>query len=259
MSDLRENKRDLHGNRAYGDDYWKESIARPKVEYDYHERDNRDEDRHRGRGGGDDWWREERFDAGERSGKGGFGRGRDDRDGRRGGGDRGDFDRHPPRRDDDRHHHRGGDDGGRDDRFGAGGRGGKGGFGRGRDDRDGERRGGDRGYDDRHPPRRDDDRHSPRRDDDRGPPSEERDPLFDKILDGLKLAYQAKHIGNCGKTTTKILNQFRTIKYCKYPDVIALVEEARRLNLHGRLATALLAWDLERSEAPDGGWDGEDL
>ena len=25
MSDLRENKRDRHGNRAYGDDYWKES------------------------------------------------------------------------------------------------------------------------------------------------------------------------------------------------------------------------------------------
>ena len=65
MSDLRETKRDLHGNRAYGDDYWKESIARPKVEYDYRERDNRDEDRHRGRGGGDDWWRDERFDASE--------------------------------------------------------------------------------------------------------------------------------------------------------------------------------------------------
>ena len=203
MSDLRENKRDLHGNRAYGDDYWKESIARPKVEYDYRERDNRDEDRHRGRGGGDDWWREERFDAGERSGKGGFGRGRDDRDGRRGGGDRGDFDRHPPRRDDDRH--------------------------------------------------------SPRRDDDRGPPREERDPVFDKILDGLKLAYQAKKIGNCGKTTTKILSQFRTIQYCKYPDVIALVEEAGRHHFHGRLATDLLAWDLERSEAADGGWEGEDL
>ena len=199
----RENKRDRDGNRAYGDDYWKESIARAKVEYDYRERDNRDEDRHRGRGGGDDWWRDERFDAGERGGKGGFGRGRDDRDG--------------------------------------------------------ERRGGDRGYDDRHPPRRDDDRHSPLRDDDRGPPREERDPLFDKILDGLKLAYQAKHIVNCGKTTTKILNQFRTIKYCKYPDVIALVEEAARHHLQGRLATALLAWDIERSEAPDGGWDGEDL
>ena len=84
-------------NRAYGDDYWKESNKRAKVEYDYRERDNRDEDRHRGRGGGDDCWRVERFDAGERGGKGGFGRGRDDRDGRRGGGDRGDFDLHPPR------------------------------------------------------------------------------------------------------------------------------------------------------------------
>ena len=184
-----------------------------------------------------------------------------------GGGGKGSFDRERDNRGGDRHHHGGGydggrvcHDGGRDDRFGAGGRGGKGGFGRGRDDRDGERRGGDRGYDDRHPPRRDDDRHSPRRDDDRGPPREERDPLFDKILDGLKLAYQAKKLGNsCGKTTTKILNQFRTIKFCKYPDAKALVEEAGRLNLHERLATALLAWDTERSEAPDGGFDGEDM
>ena len=66
-------------------------------------------------------------------------------------------------------------------------------------------------------------------------------------------------MGNCGKSTAKILNQFRTVSHCKYPDAIALVEEAGRLNLHGRLATALLAWDTERSEAPDGGYDGEDL
>ena len=57
----------------------------------------------------------------------------------------------------------------------------------------------------------------------------------------------------------KILNQFRTVSHCKYPDAIALVEEANRLNIHGRLATALLAWDTERSEAPDGGYDGEGL
>ena len=38
----------------------------------------------------------------------------------------------------------------------------------------------------------------------------------------------------------------------------ALVERAGRLNLHGRLATALSAWNTELSEAPWGS-DGEDL
>ena len=38
----------------------------------------------------------------------------------------------------------------------------------------------------------------------------------------------------------------------------ALVERAGRLNLHGRLATALSAWNTELSEAAWGS-DGEDL
>jgi hypothetical protein len=173
-------------------------------------------------------------------GKGGFDRGRHDRDGERGG-DRGGFD------------HR------RDDRIGwVGGGGDRGGYDhlspRHVDDRGPPRRDDNRHSprrdDDRGPPRRDEDRPPPRRADDRGPPREEPDAHFDELLAKLKLAYSENKLGTIGGNPTKIVNQFENgMSHCKHPDAKALVERALRLRLHVRLATALSAWNKAESEA----------
>ena len=104
--------------------------------------------------------------------------------------------------------------------------------------------------DDRGPPRRDEDRPPPRRADDHGQPRVELDADFDELLAKLKLAYSENKLGTIGGNPTKIVNQFENgMSHCKHPDAKALVERAIRLGLHGRLATALSAWNEEQTEA----------
>jgi len=94
----------------------------------------------------------------------------------------------------------------------------------------------------------------PRRADDRGPPREELDAHFDELLAELKLAYLENKLGTIGGNPTAIVNQFeKGMSRCKHLDAKALVERALSLRLHGRLATALSAWNKERSEAPTWG------